>query len=119
MSTTPEITADEVRENKNGVWKKQAIMDTLNKMKIDFDAKDKVGDLREQLAKALEAAAKSKGQSSWTPHDRRRGLSARATEGPVPDQQRARCPTKGESGARSTEGPVPDQKRVRRPISRG
>ena len=84
MSTTPEITADEVRENKNGVWKKQAIMYTLNKMKIDFDAKDKVGDLREQLAKALEAAAKPKGQSSWTPHDRRRGRSARATEGSIP-----------------------------------
>ena len=57
MSATSEITAGEVRENKNGVWKKQAIMDTLNKMKIDFDRKDKVGDLREQLAKALEAAA--------------------------------------------------------------
>ena len=110
MSTTPEITADEVRGNKNGVLKKQAIMGTLNKMKIDFDAKDKVGDLREQLAKALEAAAKPKGQSSWTPHDRRRGRSARATEGSIPvnrgrdarpmesqmlDQQRVRCPAKG------------------------
>ena len=61
MSTTPEITADEVRENKNGGWKKQAIMDTLNKMKIDFDPKDRVGDLREQLAKALEATAETQG----------------------------------------------------------
>ena len=61
MSATSEITAGEVRENKNGGWKKQAIMDTLNKMKIDFDRKDKVGDLREQLAKALEAAAEPQG----------------------------------------------------------
>ena len=50
MSATSEITAGEVRENKNGGWKKQAIMDTLNEMKIDFDPKDRVGDLREQLA---------------------------------------------------------------------
>ena len=61
MSATSEITAGEVRENKNGGWKKQAIMDTLNKMKIDFDRKDKVGDLREQLAKALEAAVEPQG----------------------------------------------------------
>ena len=61
MSATSEITAGEVRENKNGGWKKQAIMDTLNKMKIDFDPKDRVGDLREQLAKALEAAAEPQG----------------------------------------------------------
>ena len=61
MSATSEITAGEVRKNKNGVWKKQAIMDTLNKMKIDFDPKDRVGDLREQLAKALEATAEPQG----------------------------------------------------------
>ena len=61
MSATSEITAGEVRENKNGGWKKQAIMDTLNKMKIDFDPKDRVGDLREQLAKALEAAVEPQG----------------------------------------------------------
>ena len=61
MSATSEITAGEVRENKNGGWKKQAIMDTLNKMKIDFDPKDRVGDLREQLAKALEATAETQG----------------------------------------------------------
>ena len=123
MSATSEIAAGEVRENKNGVWKKQAIMDTLNKMKINFDPKDKVGDLREQLAKALEAAAEPQGWSGWTPHDRRRGRSARATEGSVPvnrgrdarpkesqmlDQQRVRCPAKGGSGARSTEGEMPD-----------
>ena len=61
MSATSEITAGEVRENKNGGWKKQAIMDTLNKMKIDFDPKDRVGNLREQLAKALEATAETQG----------------------------------------------------------
>ena len=61
MASASEITADEVRENKNGAWKKQAVMDKLKEMEIDFDAKDKVGNLREQLAKALEAAATPNG----------------------------------------------------------
>ena len=55
MASASEITADEVRENKNGTWKKQAVMDKMREMNIVFNDKDRVADLREQLAKALEA----------------------------------------------------------------
>ena len=61
MASASEITADEVRENKNGTWKKQAVMDKLKELRLDFDEKDRVADLREQLAKALEAAATPNG----------------------------------------------------------
>ena len=61
MASASEITADEVRENKNGAWKKQAVMDKMREMDIAFNDKDRVADLRDQLAKALEATATPNG----------------------------------------------------------
>ena len=39
-------------------------MDKLDEIEIDFEATGKVGDLREQLAEALEAAAAPKGKEN-------------------------------------------------------